>query len=146
MSRLVFAPRPVIALIAIFVYAAVSSVHWARQAVGSHPRVGTDEISVYERRFDRLRPALPRSGMVGYMGHPDPAAPATREMPSPALLHFRRYLLAQYTLAPLLLVENTSPEFVVGNFEAGTEPAAPPGFMRVGAFGDGVILFQRPAP
>jgi len=139
-------PRLVIALVAIFLYAGLSSAHSARRAARWNAPSGTDEVSLYERRFDRLRPALPRSGVLGYIGHPDPGAPATPDVPSPALLHFRRYLLAQYTLAPLLLVENTSAEFVVGNFDPGAEPAPPVGFRQVGEFGDGVVLSQRSAP
>jgi hypothetical protein len=107
---------------------------------------GTDEISRYERRFDRLRQALPRSGVLGYIGHPDPTAPATPGVPSPALLHFRRYLLAQYALAPLLVVEDTSAEFVVGNFDPGTERPPPAGFRQVGEFGDGLVLYRRSVP
>lgn len=146
MSRPAWSARVVIALVAILLYAGLSTGRWARRAAQWPARAGTDEITAYEHRFDRLRPALPPTGVVGYMGHPDPEAPATAGVASPALLHFRRYLLAQYSLAPRLLVEDTMPEFVIGNFEPGVEPPPPAGFHRAGDFGDGVVLFRRGRP
>src|SRR4029450_4330944 len=119
MSRPVFTPRYVIALVTILLYAGLSSAHWARRAARWPARAHGDEISAHARPSDRLRSALPRRGVVGYVGHPDPYAPATPEMASPALLHFRRYLLAQYTLAPLLLVEATYGALVGGDFAPG---------------------------
>jgi hypothetical protein len=146
MIRPAWSLRLVIALGAILLYAGLSTVRWARRAAQWPAQVGGDEVSAYEHRFDRLRPALPPTGVVGYLGHPDPAAPATAGAASPALLHFRRYLLAQYSLAPLLLVEDTTPELIIGNFQSGAEPPPPAGFHRLGDFGDGVVLFRRDRP
>ena len=138
--------RRCVALFAILLYAGISTARWARRAAHWPARSGGDEISQYERRFDRLRHALPSSGVIGYLGSPDPSAPAGNSGPSPALLHFRRYLLAQYTLAPLLLVEDTMQQLVVGNFEPGVQPAPPAGFETAGEFGDGLVLFRRSRP
>jgi hypothetical protein len=146
MSRPALAPRVAIALLAILLYAGLSTARWARRAAQWPARSGADEISAYERRFNRLRAALPPTGVVGYLGDPDPEAPPTPGGPSPALLHFRRYLLAQYSLAPRLLVENTSPDFVIGNFEPGAEPPTPAGFGRPVDYGNGVVLFRRSQP
>lgn len=140
------APRVAVALIAILLYSGVSTVRWVRRAAQWPAQPGTDEISIYQRRFDRLRPALPSAGVVGYLGDPDPTATPTAEGPSPALLHFRRYLLAQYSLAPLLLVEDTTAELVIGNFEPDAEPPTLAGFSRAGEFGDGVVLYRRRRP
>jgi hypothetical protein len=138
--------RHSVALVAILLYAGISTARWARRALHGPHRTGTDEISAYERRFERLRRALPPAGVVGYLGYPDPAAPPSDTVPSPALLHFRRYLLAQYTLAPLLLIEDTTTTLVVGNFEPGAEPPPPDGFDTAGEFGDGLVLFRRSRP
>jgi hypothetical protein len=81
---------------------------------------------------------------VGYVGSPEPTARTPKEADSAALLHFRRHLLAQYTLAPVLLIEGTASELVVGNFDGGTPPA-PPGLSMVRDFGDGLVLFRRAA-
>jgi len=138
--------RHCVALIAILLYAGFSTARWARRALHWPAHAGTDEVSVYERRFDRLRQALPPTGVVGYLGYPDPAGRPSDTVPSPALLHFRRYLLAQYALAPLLLVEDTTRALVVGNFEPGAERVPPAGFGTAGEFGDGLLLFQRGRP
>jgi hypothetical protein len=138
--------RHCVALCAILLYAGFSTVRWARRALHGPAHTGADEISVYERRFDRLRRALPPTGVVGYLGYPDPSAPPSDTVPSPALLHFRRYLLAQYALAPLLLVEDTTRALVVGNYEPGSEGPPPAGFETAGEFGDGLVLFRRGRP
>jgi hypothetical protein len=138
--------RPCVALFAILLYAGISTARWARRVVHWPVHTGVDEISMYERRFDGLRRALPPTGVLGYLGYPDPTEPPSDSVPSPALLHFRRYLLAQYTLAPLLLVEDTTRALVVGNFEPGADPAPPAGFETAGKFGDGLVLFRRSRP
>jgi hypothetical protein len=92
-----------------------------------------------------LRSALPARGAVGYLGHPKPTGATPTDSNAAALLHFRRYLLAQYSLAPVLLIEGTDHELIVGNFFPGSSPPAPPGFRLVRDFGDGVVLFRRVA-
>jgi hypothetical protein len=138
--------RHCVAVFAILLYAGISSARWARRAVHGPAHTGADAISAYERRFDGLRRSLPPRGVIGYLGYPDPTAPPSDTVLSPALLHFRRYLLAQYTLAPLLLVEGTTPALVVGNFEPGAERSPPAGFETIGTFGDGLVLFRRSGP
>lgn len=123
----------------VLVYAGASTLRWLDQAADWPSRPGQDEISVYQRRMEMLRPVLPDSGVVGYLGDPEPTGTG-------ALQHFRRYLLAQYSLAPLLVLEDTEPEFVVGNFYPGRTPAPPPGFRVARDFGDGLMLFQRSTP
>jgi hypothetical protein len=135
-----------IALLAVLLYAGISTARWVRRAAAWPSRPGADEISRYERRFDALRTALPAQGTVGYLGHPNPDDPEPPDGDSPALLHFRRYLLAQYSLAPLLLIESTDPEFVIGNFDPGAVLKPPAGFQNVGEFGDGLVLFRRVTP
>jgi hypothetical protein len=125
-----------IALALVLAYAGVSILRCLHRAAAWPSRAGQDDVSAYQRRLEVLRPALPTRGVVGYLGDPDPNGEG-------ALEHFRRYLLAQYSLAPLLVVENLEPEFVVGNFHPGTTPAAPPGFRLVRNFGDGLVLFRQ---
>ncbi len=123
----------------VLAYAGASTLRWLDQAAAWPSRAGQDEISVYQRRMELLRPVLPARGVVGYLGDPAPTAEG-------ALQHFRRYLLAQYSLAPLLVLEGTKAEFLVGNFYPGTTPAPPPGFRVARDFGDGLMLFERSAP
>lgn len=138
------AVRVGIAVLIVLLYAGATATQWVTRAVTARPRRGQDEISVYERRFEPIRALLPARGTVGYLGHPDPTGPTPETANAAALLHFRRYLLAHYTLAPLLLIESTTPEFVVGNFEAGAVPPPPAGFHLVRDFGDGLVLYWRP--
>ena len=132
-----------IALLLVLLYAGASTVEWLERGTAGSRRSAPDEISVYERRFRDLRAALPARGLVGYLGDPELAHATSREANAAALLRFRRYLLAQYTLAPLLLVQSTRPEFVIGNFSDPAARPAPAGFQVVRDFGDGVVLYRR---
>jgi hypothetical protein len=138
--------RTRIALVLALLYAGASTVRWLQYGARWPARASQDDISANERRFAALRPLLPAHGLVGYVGDPEPTGATPREANAAALLHFRRYLLAQYALAPALLVESTEPELVVGNFEPGTTPAAPAGLRIVREFGHGLVLFRRSAP
>lgn len=135
-----------VALLLVLLYAAASTVRWLHQALQWPAHATQDEISANDRRFERLRAELPAGGQVGYLGDPEVTGANPRDLNAAALLHFRRYLLAQYALPPVVLVESTEPEFVVGNFDPGRPRAAPPGFRLVGDFGDGLLLFRRAAP
>jgi hypothetical protein len=138
--------RTRIALLLVLLYAGASTVRWLQRAADWPARASRDEISTSEVRFAGLRTMLPARGVVGYLGHPEPVGATPREANAAALLHFRRYLLAQYSLAPLLLIENTDPEFVVGNFDPGAAHPAPAGLRVVRDFGDGLVLFRRSPP
>jgi hypothetical protein len=137
--------RAHVALFLVLLYAGASSIRWLAHAVQWPVAASSDEISAHERRFEALRSALPKHGTVGYLGSPQPTARTPEEASSAALPHFRRYLLAQYTLAPVILIEGTGSELVVGDFDTGT-PSAPPGLSIVRDFGDGLVLFRRAAP
>jgi hypothetical protein len=135
--------RTRMALALVLLYALASGVAWVKVTASARGRPATDEISAYESRFQELRTALPASGVVGYLGHPDPGGPTPGERDAASLLHFKRYLLAQYALAPVVLIESTESEFVVGNFDPGAVPSAPAGFRIVRDFGQGLVLFRR---
>jgi hypothetical protein len=138
--------RTRIALLLVLLYAGASTVRWLQRAADWPAGASRDEISTYELRFAELRTMLPARGVVGYLGHPEPAGATPREANAAALLHFRRYLLAQYSLAPLLLIESADPELVVGNFDPGVAPPTPPGLRVVRDFGDGLVLFRHSPP
>jgi hypothetical protein len=135
--------RSGVALLLILLYAGVSTARWVRRAAAWPAGSAQDEITAYESRFRLLRSALPPRGVVGYLGHPEPTGPTPEDSNAAALLHFRRYLLAQYSLAPVLLIESTDHELIVGNFDPESLPPAPRGFRLVRDFGDGVLLFRR---
>jgi hypothetical protein len=138
--------RTRVALLLVLLYAGASAAQWVRRGAEWPAHASQDEISAYERRFAELRAMLPARGVVGYLGTPAPAGTTPREANAAALLRFRRRLLAQYTLAPVLLNESTEPEFVVGNFEPGAALTVPAGLRLVRDFGDGLVLFRRSGP
>ena len=139
--------RARLALVVILVYAGVSTIRWLHRGFQRSARpTAQDEISNYEQRFAELRKVLPAHGVVGYLGHPEPRGSTPRDSNAAALLHFRRYLLAQYTLAPLLLIESTEPEFVVGNFDRDAAIPEPTGLRLVRDFGGGLVLLRRSEP
>jgi hypothetical protein len=138
--------RTRIALALVLLYAGASTVRWLQHGAHWPARASRDDISTNERRFAALRPLLPAHGLVGYLSDPRPTGATPFDSNAAALHHFRRYLLAQYALAPALLVEGTEPELVVGNFDSGTAPTAPAGLRVVREFGDGLVLFRRSAP
>ena len=137
--------RTRIALALVLLYAGASTIRWLQH--GSHwpAHASQDDVSANERRFAALRPLLPAHGLVGYVSNPQPIGATPRDSNAASLQQFRHYLLAQYALAPALLVKGTEPEFVVGNFNSGTTPTAPAGLMIVRDFGDGLVLFRRSA-
>ena len=103
----------------------------------------TDEASRYDARFRELRQRLPGHGVVGYVSD---AAVATMDLQSAeARRSFKRYLLTQYALVPLVVLRSVDPEFVVGDFAASAHEGnpAPPGFVVVKDFSQGVVLFRR---
>ncbi|MFL5493741.1 MAG: hypothetical protein ACJ8DC_05070 [Gemmatimonadales bacterium] len=95
-----------------------------------------DSITSYEHRFLELRQALPARGVVGYTSGTRPEAFTTGD--------FKRFVLTEYALAPLLVLHDTAPELVVGNF-ADSAMTPPPGFRAVRDFGHGVWLLRKTA-
>ncbi len=135
--------RTRIALALVLLYALASGAAWLKLAVSATGRAAPDEISTYERRFQEIRAAIPARGVVGYLGRTDSAGLTPAEREATSLLDFKHYLLAQYALAPVVLIESTRPDFVVGNFDAGKAPSTPPGFRLERDFGNGLVLFRR---
>ena len=129
--------RAQLGVVLLLVYAAVSDARWIyRAAVGLAARGQDDPITRYERRFRELKAVLPSRGLIGYVGDALPENYTSED--------FKRFVLTEYGLAPLVVVNDTLPDLVVGNLasdSARIEP--PPGFQLVRQFGDGVWLFRR---
>ena len=107
------------------------------------PPPNSDQISRNELRFADVRPALPAYGRVGYV----------TDIPSDQVLANGdaegRYFLAQYSLAPVQLINSGEEKIVVGDFKE------PKGLQRVldetnlrivRDFGKGVFLLQAGTP
>jgi hypothetical protein len=135
--------RTRLGLALVLLYALASGAAWLKLAANTTGRSAPDEISTYEQRFQAVRAALPARGVVGYLGRTDPAGRTPAERDASSLLDFKRYLLTQYALAPVVLIESTEPDFVVGNFDPGRAPPTPAGFRIERDFGTGLVLFRR---
>ena len=93
-----------------------------------------DFMARHDQRFEPLRDALPKRGIVGYMSD----APNEYE-------HELRRSLAQYSLAPLIVQAGTTQPLIVAEF---TDPAAVVRGRELQLtvlrdFGNGLILFAR---
>lgn len=82
-----------------------------------------------DERFAALKAALPKTGVIGYIG--EPGDPGVGE-----------YYLAQYALTPLVVDSSLNHAIVIGNFPHDSTPRIMPGNLHLVAdFGHGVLLF-----
>ena len=139
------AHRMRIALLLFAIFVGVAELRVLRDTLVTYRQLERpDEVSRYEARFGALKRALPPHGVVGYVSDNDPIA--MRDAASPqARLAFKRYLITQYALVPVVLLRSADADLVVGDFEtpASASGSAPAGFATVKDFGDGVVLFRR---
>jgi len=94
----------------------------------------TDEIALDEQRFERLRSALPRRGIIGYLSDRGAGRDGVRA-----------YYRTQYYLAPLVVAPDAGRELVVANFSSPftvAEFAAAHGLSVAQDFGNGVALLR----
>jgi hypothetical protein len=125
----------------LLLYAAVSDARWSYRAVrGWAESRHEDGISRDGDRFREIRQVLPAHGVVGYLSGAQPNTFTTED--------FRRFLLAEYALAPLILIHDTTPDLIVGNFPPDSVPSALPerGLRLVRDFGNGIWLVRRARP
>jgi len=137
-GRLMRVTRAGIGLLLLLLYAVVSDARWIyRAGRGLMDARADDPITSYERRFRELRRALPVGGVIGYVSGAPPGHFTAED--------FRRFLLAEYALAPLVLINGTAPDLIVGNFTPDSMPSAPPapGLQLVRDFGEGVWLLRK---
>ena len=83
-----------------------------------------------DERFADLKNALPRTGVVGYVGGSSAAA-------------LGDYYLTEYALVPLLVDYSADHAIVIGNFPSKTAPHVPDNLELIKDFGDGVFLFAN---
>lgn len=63
---------------------------------------GNDEVTLYDRRYGRLKGILPSHGIVGYIADEK--------------FDVKEFYLAQYALSPIILVNNTKPKLILAKF------------------------------
>ena len=77
-----------------------------------------DYVTLYEKRFDRIRGFLPAHGIVGYVGQ---GLNYTEYWKSDAVA-LQNWFLAQYTLAPVVVSITTNHELTIVNNPEGYDP------------------------
>jgi len=117
--------------------AALVSLAMQSAGVGTPPPPPPPEdISAFERRLAPLRGMPELQGLVGYRTDPGPKSVQT----------VKEFMLTQYALAPLLVVEGTDHAWVVGNFHQ-TPPSADEvareGFEVTADLHNGIVLYRR---
>ncbi|MBL8236892.1 MAG: hypothetical protein JNM66_05705 [Bryobacterales bacterium] len=126
---------------AILTVAAVSLLSVGRlfvQIADFYPTAPSpDGVTDFDARFAPLRAMLPAKGVIGYMTDADTPASDTNAQ--------AEYHLAQYALAPVLVVRSSEQRFVVGNFHRAvtTGSLRDRGFKLVREFGNGIALLEN---
>lgn len=130
--------RPAIGILLLLLYSAGTDARWLYQTFHTaYTLPPTDEVTAYESRFRELKTWLPKRGVVGYF---DGVVSGPH-----AIDDGKRYFLAQYALAPTLVVRKRYPaELVIGNLRPGVDSIPIPAELQVvHDFGDGLLLLKR---
>ena len=99
-----------------------------------------DAIVARDKRFAELRRALPSHGTVGYVTD----GPLDRPL-GDGRVH-SVLMIAQYCLAPVILVNSTEPEIVVGDFssaESGEQVISAQHLVVTRRFENGLCLLRK---
>ena len=93
-----------------------------------------DGDTMYLHRFDALKAALPRHGIVCYAPGPEISFETKKH-----------YFLAQYALAPVVLRAATDCDLLISDFPGGVPRAvsADRGWTVSRDFGNGLLLLER---
>jgi hypothetical protein len=130
--------RPAIGILLLLLYSAGTDARWLYQTFRiAYTLPPSDEVTAYESRFRELKTWLPKRGVVGYFDGIESGPYAIDDG--------KRYFLAQYAVAPTLVVRKRYPaELVIGNLRPGVDSIPiPPELQVVHDFGDGLLLMKR---
>lgn len=90
------------------------------------------DVGMFDRGISTIRPSLPPSGTVGWYTDSPNGASALQE-----------FYLAQYALAPLVVVKNTDQKLVVGSIHSEQGRVTDPNLQMVRNFGNGIVLLRN---
>lgn len=102
-----------LSVIALLLGLSLSSVLNEYQTVSADAKTvsGDDMVTAWDKRLRKVRSILPEYGVIGYLADwdiPDKAyAPKDQDV---------EFLLAQYTVAPVVLERGANHDIVLGNF------------------------------
>lgn len=107
------------ALVVLAGFCLYSSVNGYQTAALSAGDVkGDDMVTAWDKRLRKIRPLLPEYGVIGYMADWD--IPGGTFGSSDQEVEF---LLAQYTVAPVVLERGAAHSIILGNFSDNGDPS-----------------------
>jgi hypothetical protein len=123
--------------IVIALFSLMSSVSLLRRTISGREHLNGVELPAFKRRISVVRSHLPEDAIVGYVSD---------LKPDPSLRSQLEYRMTQYALVPVIVEDNTTHPYVIGNFHAPVTDRTPElrGLMIIKDFGDGVLLLRGP--
>ena len=133
LPRIGYATRVKLGVLLLLVLTALlNNLFFVRLTRSASSPFGQDYVSPADERFAQLKNDLPARGVVGYISDETDVNERTK-----------KYYLAQYALAPLIVVNNTDQTLVIGDFNK-EESAVSGNLVLLKRFGNGVVLFRQP--
>jgi hypothetical protein len=106
------------AMILLIGFCAASAVNGFQTAAeASSGMTGDDMVTAWDKRLRKIRPLLPEYGVIGYLADWD--IPGAKYGSSDQEVEF---LLAQYTVAPVVLERGPVHSIILGNFGDNGDP------------------------
>jgi hypothetical protein len=131
--RIGYATRVKLGVLLLLVLTALlNNLFFVRLTRSASSPFGQDYVSPADERFASLKTDLPAHGVVGYTSDETDVNERTK-----------KYYLAQYALAPLIVVNNTDQTLVIGDFNK-EEAAVIGNLVLLKRFENGVVLFRQP--
>jgi len=138
-----YSDRSKVALTLLISLVFISDLYFAvTKSLFTIPMLWSDEISVYQKRFENVRGMLPRHGLVGYIAESDEIFENDSAMKA---FYLTQYTLSPTVLSPISLTNGTEAPLIIGNFhEAGSRAARleSKALAPLMDFGNGVMLLR----
>lgn len=131
-------------LVFVALYANMGMLHSAIRNCPDKNKM--DNVSVYEARMNKAGKDLASYKEVGYATTVDNDRIFGREKSFEDVEILAQYILAQYSLAPVVIRNSTGLQMVIGNFVDGKpdpEYLKRSGLIPVKDYGDGLVLYTK---
>ena len=130
-----------IGLVLVFLLVLLSGLPQTASKIAEWRRgLPEDAVAARDRRFAELRKALPKRGTIGYIAD----GPLMRPLGDGKVDSI--FGIAQYSFAPLIVVNSTEPEIIVGDFsslESGARVISTEHLVVIRQFENGVCLLRK---
>ena len=144
-----YSARVRLGILLIVFFSLLSSYQLLVKWVQFDPRfIGSDEVTLNEKRFDKVKESLPSHGVVGYWPNGGPATVEQLMFGNPGDL--QQWFLTQYALAPIIVSPTLGQNLIISNyrpapgyFPGGLPTTKESAGRKVIDFGNGVQLIMR---